>query len=54
MVEKICTKHKDEKVFFIDDKADYLVGAKAAGIITIHFQSPEQVMAELRKMGVRF
>ena len=22
MVEKICTKHKDEKVFFIDDKAE--------------------------------
>ncbi|HLC48104.1 MAG TPA: HAD-IA family hydrolase [Candidatus Norongarragalinales archaeon] len=43
-----------KNMIFIDDKADYLVGAKAAGIITIHFQSPEQVMAELRKMGVRF
>ncbi|MEK6954257.1 MAG: hypothetical protein AABX01_04575 [Candidatus Micrarchaeota archaeon] len=41
-------------MIFIGDRQDYLVGAKAAGIRTIYFQSTEQVMAELRKMGVRF
>ncbi|MFH1750168.1 MAG: HAD-IA family hydrolase [Candidatus Micrarchaeota archaeon] len=43
---------RPENMIFIDDREDYLVGAKAAGIRTIHFKSPEQVVSELRKMGI--
>ncbi len=38
---------------FIDDRADYIAGAAAAGLATILFGSVEQVRAELAGLGVR-
>jgi phosphoglycolate phosphatase-like HAD superfamily hydrolase len=42
-----------KNMIFIDDRADYLTGAKELGIRTIHFSSPEQCISELRKMGIK-
>jgi epoxide hydrolase-like predicted phosphatase len=37
---------------FIDDKPEYINGAKEVGIVTILFQSAEQVKDELSRLGV--
>jgi len=37
---------------FIDDKPEYINGAKEVGIVTILFQSVEQVKDELSRLGV--
>ncbi|MFH0971866.1 MAG: HAD-IA family hydrolase, partial [Candidatus Micrarchaeota archaeon] len=42
-----------QRMIFIDDREDYLVGAKAAGIRTIQFKSTEQVITDLMKLGIK-
>ncbi len=41
-----------EECFFADDIADYVAGARAAGIDAVQFQSAAQIEAELRARGV--
>ncbi len=43
-----------EEIFYVDDIAGHVEGAKAAGIDAILYASPAQVAAELRRRGVRF
>jgi 2-haloacid dehalogenase len=38
------------KALFIDDNIKNIEGAKAVGLNTIHFQSPEQLRSDLQKM----
>lgn len=40
------------KAVFIDDSLKNINGAKAVGLHTIHFQSPQQLKEELLEMGV--
>ncbi len=42
-----------QNMVFIDDNPSYVAGAKAVGIRTVQFQNTEQVISELRKMGVK-
>jgi epoxide hydrolase-like predicted phosphatase len=41
-----------EKVIFIDDKQEYIDGAKEVGINTVLFQNIDQVKDELNRLGV--
>ncbi len=41
-----------EECVFMDDTLRNLEGAEKFGIHTIHFQSKEQAVLELRKLGV--
>jgi glucose-1-phosphatase len=43
-----------EEIFFVDDVAGHVEGAKAAGIDAVVYASAAQVAAELRARGVRF
>ena len=40
------------EALFIDDSIRNVKGAEALGIMTIHFQNPEQLKEELRKKGI--
>ena len=40
------------EVIFIDDSLRNIEGAKAVGIDGIHFQSPEQLLSELKHQGI--
>ena len=40
------------EVIFIDDSLRNIEGAKAVGIDGIHFQSPEQLLNELKHQGI--
>jgi 2-haloacid dehalogenase len=40
------------EALFIDDSLRNVKGAEALGIQSIHFQNPEQLRAELKKLGV--
>jgi 2-haloacid dehalogenase len=40
------------RALFIDDNRDNIVGGKALGLRTIHFQSPQQLKAELLALGI--
>ena len=42
-----------EQAIFIDDKQEYIDGAKEAGINTILFQNTDQVKDELKQLGVK-
>jgi HAD superfamily hydrolase (TIGR01509 family) len=39
------------RALFIDDHQEFVVGARDAGLATIHFQSADQLRASLRAMG---
>ena len=41
-----------EEIFFTDDIADYVAGAKREGIDAVQFESSEQIQRELRARGV--
>ncbi len=43
---------RPEECFFTDDVAEYVEGAKAAGIDAVQFQSCEQIQQELKARGV--
>jgi epoxide hydrolase-like predicted phosphatase len=43
---------KAHEAIFIDDRADFLAGAKRLGIHTILFKSPEQVRQELSSFAI--
>ncbi len=43
---------KPHEAIFIDDRADFLAGAKKLGIHTILFKSPEQVRQELASFAI--
>ena len=45
---------KPSETIFIDDNLRNVEGARAAGIKSIHFQSAEQLEAELRKENIAF
>ena len=47
------TRFAPERTVFIDDNLPNIDGARAAGLETIHFESPSQCRAELRALGVR-
>ena len=40
------------EVFFVDDRAENVVGAKAAGLDAVLFTDAEQLAADLRQRGV--
>ena len=39
---------------FVDDRRPNVEAAARAGIAAIHFESAEQLAAELRQLGLRF
>lgn len=41
-----------EQTLFIDDNVKNIAGAKAVGLQTVHFQSPEQLKKELAFLGI--
>lgn len=43
-----------EEIFFVDDIADNVAGAAAAGFDAVQYTSAAQVAADLRRRGVRF
>lgn len=43
-----------EECFFTDDIAEYVAGAKAAGMDAVQFHSAAQIERELRERGVRW
>jgi 2-haloacid dehalogenase len=43
---------KPEQTVFIDDNVKNIVGAKAVGLHTIHFQSPDQLKRELQSHDI--
>jgi glucose-1-phosphatase len=43
-----------EEIFFVDDIAGHVAGARAAGIDAVQFTSAEALAADLRKRGIRF
>jgi HAD superfamily hydrolase (TIGR01509 family) len=43
-----------EELFFVDDVAGHVAGAKAAGVDAVQYTSAGELVAELRKRGVRF
>lgn len=45
---------KLEHAIFTDDSLRNIKGAASVGLNAIHFQSPEQLAADLRKMGIVF
>lgn len=44
--------YRAEECLFIDDSATNIAAARALSFQTIHFESPEQLAAELRALGV--
>lgn len=51
MALEVAQRNPEETVF-IDDRAANAAVAAAVGINAIHFESPEQLLAELKKFGV--
>lgn len=43
-----------EAIFFADDTAGHVAGARAAGFDAVEYRSPRQLAAELRSRGLRF
>jgi putative hydrolase of the HAD superfamily len=43
-----------EEIFFTDDLAGHVAGARAVGFDAVQFTSPPQLVGELRARGVRF
>ncbi|MDO8627855.1 MAG: HAD family phosphatase [Candidatus Diapherotrites archaeon] len=46
-------KLQPEEIVFIDNKQEYLDGAKKIGINLVLFKNPAQVKKELRKLGIK-
>ncbi len=42
-----------ERMVFIDDREGNVAGARAVGIKAIHFKNTQQVITELRRLGIR-
>ena len=49
----VRTGYVAERTVFIDDNLPNIDGARAAGLHTIHFESPHQCREALRALGVR-
>ncbi len=45
---------RPEEIFFVDDVAGHVAGARAAGFDAVQFTSAEALAAELRRRGLRF
>ena len=43
-----------EEMFFVDDIAGHVVGAKAVGVDAVQFTTAEALAKELRRRGIRF
>jgi len=43
-----------DKIFFTDDLAGHIAGAKAVGFDAVQYTSTPELAAELRRRGVRF
>jgi FMN phosphatase YigB (HAD superfamily) len=45
---------RPEEIFFVDDIAEHVAGARAVGFDAVQFTTAEALSAELRQRGVRF
>jgi HAD superfamily hydrolase (TIGR01509 family) len=45
---------RPQDIFFTDDLAENVAGAKAAGFDAVQYTSTPQLVAELRQRGIRF
>jgi glucose-1-phosphatase len=45
---------RPEEVFFVDDLAEHVAGARAVGFDAVQFTTAEMLAAELRQRGLRF
>ena len=45
---------RPEEIFYTDDIAGHVAGARAAGLDAVVYESAPQIVAELRKRGVEF
>ena len=43
-----------EEIFFVDDLAEHVAGARAVGFDAVQFTSAEALAADLRQRGIRF
>lgn len=48
-----AVKLKPENTVFVDDKIEFIKGARAVGMYGIRFRSPEQLVRDLKKLGVK-
>jgi glucose-1-phosphatase len=46
--------HRPDEIFFVDDIAGHVAGARAAGFDAVQFTSAETLANDLRQRGVRF
>lgn len=46
--------HRPEDIFFVDDIAGHVAGARAAGFDAVQFTTAEALSADLRQRGIRF
>ena len=46
--------HRPEEIFFVDDIAGHVAGARAAGFDAVQFTSAEALANDLRQRGIRF
>jgi glucose-1-phosphatase len=46
--------YRPEEIFFVDDVAGHVAGAKAAGFDAVQYTTAAQLAADLRQRGVRF
>lgn len=46
--------YRPEEIFFVDDIAGHVAGAKAVGIDAVQFTTAEALLRELRQRGIRF
>ena len=45
---------RPEEIFFVDDLAEHVAGARAVGFDAVQFTSAEALSADLRQRGIRF
>jgi glucose-1-phosphatase len=46
--------HRPEEIFFVDDIAGHVAGARAVGFDAVQFTSAEALASDLRQRGLRF
>ena len=46
--------YRPEEIFFVDDIAGHVAGARAAGFDAVQFTTAESMAADLRQRGIRF
>jgi glucose-1-phosphatase len=46
--------HRPQEIFFVDDLAGHVAGARAAGFDAVRFTSAEALANDLRQHGIRF